>query len=378
MPASSAASHTPRRRFVDTLHGLFKWAVKALYVHFRPDGWPRAVAKPKTKGFPVWTEEELDQYEARWPIGTRERVMFAVYCFTGLRRGDAARLGRQHIRNGVITIDTEKTGTRVTIPVLPELAEIIAAGPIGELSIIASKSGQPLRKEVIGTLFKTACRAASIDGKSAHGIRKAAATRAANNGATVATLEAIFGWEGGKMAALYTRAAGEGSELAAEHMGKLSSRNREHLFPHLVGRCGPQRKKTNENNCLFQRWWGSSCRINDEYQSLTEKVRELRPIDNEKHYSASPAPSQDRSPMVNRIFKVIETTAGDTCAVFGTDQRNLAINLADSLGARAKSGGALHRGVRRRGVNERRRPRDHCMPETHGLALLWVGRHHRP
>jgi len=63
--------------------------------------------------------------------------------------------------------------------------------------------------------------AAGIPGKSAHGIRKAAATRAANNGATVATLEAIFGWEGGQMASLYTRAA-DRRALAAEHMGKPS------------------------------------------------------------------------------------------------------------------------------------------------------------
>ena len=129
--------------------------------------------------------------------------------------------GKQHIRNEVITIDTEKTGTRVTIPVLPELAEILAAGPLGELSVIASKRGQPLRKEVVGNLFKKACVAAGIKGKSAHGIRKAAATRAANNGATVATLEAIFGWDGGQMAALYTKAA-DRRRLAAEHMEKLS------------------------------------------------------------------------------------------------------------------------------------------------------------
>jgi integrase len=218
------------RHFVDTMHGMFKWAVAAEHVRSDPTV-GKAVAKPKTKGFPVWTEQELEQYERHWPIGTRERVMFGVYCFTGLRRGDAARLGRQHIRNGVIEIDTEKTGTRVTIPVLPELAEIIAAGPIGELSIIASKKGQPIRKEVLGNLFKKACKAAGIHGKSAHGIRKAAATRAANNGATVATLEAIFGWEGGQMAALYTRAA-DRRKLAAEHMEKLSKTGTSIPAPH--------------------------------------------------------------------------------------------------------------------------------------------------
>jgi integrase len=46
-----------------------------------------------------------------------------------------------------------------------------------------------------------------VHGKSAHGLRKVGATRAANNGATVAQLEALFGWHGGGMAALYTRSA---------------------------------------------------------------------------------------------------------------------------------------------------------------------------
>jgi hypothetical protein len=38
-------------------------------------------------------------------------------------------------------------------------------------------------------------------------VRKAGATRAADNGATVHELEAIFGWQGGGMAALYTKTA---------------------------------------------------------------------------------------------------------------------------------------------------------------------------
>src|SRR4051812_8208915 len=163
------------RHFVDTLRGMFKWAVDAEHVRSDPTA-GKAVAKPKTKGFPVWTEEELAQYEHRWPIGTRERVIFGVYCYTGLRRGDAAKLGRQHIRNGVITIDTEKTGTRVTIPVLPELAEILAAGPPGGLSIIGSKKGQPPPQESGGTPFQETRVSSLLYGQSAPRIPKAPAT----------------------------------------------------------------------------------------------------------------------------------------------------------------------------------------------------------
>ena len=146
--------------------------------------------------------------------------MLDVFLYTGLRRGDAAKLGRQHIRNGVIEIDTEKTGMRVTIPVLPVLQATLDAGPIGELAIIATRDGQPMTKESLGNAFADACRAAGIK-KSAHGLRKAAATHAANNGATDAQLEAIFGWSGGRMAALYIRAANR-RKLAADAVAKLA------------------------------------------------------------------------------------------------------------------------------------------------------------
>jgi integrase len=60
---------------------------------------------------------------------------------------------------------------------------------------------------------------------SAHGVRKIAATRAANAGATVAQLEAIFGWTGGTMASLYTRAA-DRERLAREAMHLLANEER--------------------------------------------------------------------------------------------------------------------------------------------------------
>ena len=156
-------------------------------------------------------------------IGTRQRVWLDVLLYTGLRRGDAVRFGRQHVRDGIGQIKTEKSGftITVTLPILPVLAETLKAGPCGDLSYIAGESGKPLTKESFGNLFKDACKAAGVPG-SAHGVRKIAATRAANHGATVAQLEAIFGWTGGNMASLYTRSA-DRKRLAIEAMHKLSN-----------------------------------------------------------------------------------------------------------------------------------------------------------
>ena len=161
-------------------------------------------------------------YERRWQIGTRQRVWLDVLLYTGLRRGDAVRFGRQHVRDGVGALKTEKSGFTVvvTLPILPVLAETLAAGPCGDLTFIVGEIGQPLTKESFGNLFRAACTTAGVPG-SAHGVRKIAATRAANAGATVAQLEAIFGWSGGTMASHYTRSA-DRQRLAVEAMHKLA------------------------------------------------------------------------------------------------------------------------------------------------------------
>ncbi|MGA8651542.1 MAG: tyrosine-type recombinase/integrase [Xanthobacteraceae bacterium] len=204
------------------MRGLFRWAVKARLVKLDPTVGVDNPPRPKTEGFAPWTEEDIAAYEARWPIGTRQRVWLDVLVYTGLRRGDAVRFGRRHVRNGVATMKTEKTGTEVTLPILPVLSKTIEAGPCGDLTVIAGENGHPLTKESFGNLFRKACRAAGLHGRSAHGLRKAAATRAANEGATVAELEAIFGWSGGTMAALYTRAA-DRRRLAQGAMHKLAN-----------------------------------------------------------------------------------------------------------------------------------------------------------
>ncbi|MCQ0987516.1 tyrosine-type recombinase/integrase [Jiella marina] len=203
-----ATTPAQARNFLDAMRGLFRWALDAGLVAVDPTAGVKNPRRAKGEGFPVWTEEEVERYEKRWPLGTRERVWLDVLLYTGLRRGDAVRLGRQHVREGVASIRTEKSGymVEVAIPILPVLAATLSAGPTGDLAFICGERGKPLTKETFGNRFRTAARAAGVQ-KSAHGVRKIGATRAANAGATVSELEAIFGWQGGAMASLYTRAA---------------------------------------------------------------------------------------------------------------------------------------------------------------------------
>lgn len=207
------------------MRGLFKWAKGAGHVTTNPAAGVEYPAKPKSQGFPVWTEDDLARYEARWPLGSKERVWLAVLLYTGLRRGDAVRIGRQHVRDGIASIRTEKSQgeIEVIIPVLPDLQTALDAGPTGDLAFICGERGEPLVKESFGNMFSEAARKAGVK-KSAHGVRKAGATRAANRGATVAQLEAIFGWVGGKMASHYTRSA-DRAQLARDAISKLGNEN---------------------------------------------------------------------------------------------------------------------------------------------------------
>lgn len=220
-----AGTPAQARHFLQAMRGLFGWAAEAELVKHNPTLGIKDPRRSKTEGFPVWSEDDVERYCKKWSIGTKERVWLDVLLYTGLRRGDAVKLGRQHVRNGVATLRTEKSQGQitVTIPILPVLARTLAAGPCGEFSFVVGKHGKRLTKESFGNAFREACRAAGVN-KSAHGVRKIGATRAANNGATVAELEAIFGWTGGRMASLYTQAA-DRVRLAKRAIEKLANEN---------------------------------------------------------------------------------------------------------------------------------------------------------
>jgi integrase len=203
--ARQATPHAANN-YLKTARALFRWAKDAQHIEVDPAHDVKFLVA-KTKGFPPWQMEDVHAYRARWPIGTKERLALEIYINTGFRRSDAAMVGRQHVRDGVIHMKAGKNQVDLYIPILPALAEAIDALPATEMSFLTTKFGRPYTKESLGNVFKDWCKAAGIKGKSAHGIRKLAATVVADNGGSEQELQALFGWTTNTMSAVYTREA---------------------------------------------------------------------------------------------------------------------------------------------------------------------------
>jgi integrase len=169
-----------------------------------------------------WTDVDIARFEARHPVGSKARLALALLLYTGQRRGDVVRLGRQHIRNGVLSIKQSKTGAQVDLPVLAELQAALDLTPIG-MTFLVTRRGIPFTPGAFGMWFRDRCTEAGLKGLSAHGLRKAAATRLAECGATAHELMAVFGWSTLREAERYTRAANR-KALASGVMRKLGSR----------------------------------------------------------------------------------------------------------------------------------------------------------
>jgi integrase len=208
--------------YLRAVKGLFAWATEAEYVAANPAA-PVPELTVKTKGHEPWTIEDVRRFEARWPLGTRERVWLHVLAYTGLRLGDACTVGWQHVRDDFVSMRAEKTDQVIEFPVLPPLAETLKAGPTSDLAWIANAHGRPFVKESFGNAFRDACRAAGISGKSAHGLRKMLASLAAEIGASEELLQAWFGWQSNRMSSIYTRAASK--KVMAGRLGEMFRQN---------------------------------------------------------------------------------------------------------------------------------------------------------
>lgn len=154
------------------------------------------------------TEDEIAQFEAKHPVGSKARLALALLLYTAQRRSDVVRMGRQHVRAGVVQVRQQKTGSMLAKPLHPALAEIIEATPNNQLTFLTTSFGKPFTAPGLGNWFRDRCNEAYLPRHcAAHGLRKAACRRLAEAGCSANVIAAISGHRTLTEVSRYTKAA---------------------------------------------------------------------------------------------------------------------------------------------------------------------------
>jgi integrase/recombinase XerD len=215
-PASS-------KKRLKALHALFRWAVEEDEAPHDPTLGVKPISYLE-KGYHTWTPEEIESFEQRHSIGTKARLAMALMLYAACRREDVVRLGPQHIHNGRLQYTQAKNEHRnpvkIDIPLHPNLSRIVESSSSQHLTFLVTEHGRPFTHKGFGIRFKDWCYQAGLPHCSSHGLRKAAATRLAEMGATSQEIMAITGHKSLKEVERYTEEARK-PKLADSGMSKL-------------------------------------------------------------------------------------------------------------------------------------------------------------
>ena len=172
-------------------------------------------------GYHTWSEKEIDAFKAKFGPGTKERLALLLMLNTCQRRGDAIRLSPQSIQGGRLRFWQGKTGKFMNLPIIDELASELDRHRFGGEALLLTEYGKPFSPAGFGNWFAERCKAAGVPGR-AHGLRKAAARRLSDAGATQQEIKAWGGWSNDAEVALYVAGA-DRARLADQSASKMAS-----------------------------------------------------------------------------------------------------------------------------------------------------------
>ena len=175
----------------------------------------------KTEGYKIWSEDDIKAFCAHWPLGTREHIALCLLLYTAQRRSDVVKMGRQHVKDGKISVVQQKTGTRLWIPMHARLVEALATAPKDQMTFLVAKGDKPFTPPGFYNWFAASAKAAGLHGLSPHGLRKSAAVRLAEANCTPHQIASITGHRSLSEVELYTRAV-EQQRLAEQAMEAIS------------------------------------------------------------------------------------------------------------------------------------------------------------
>lgn len=193
-------------------------------------GWIRRGSNPvnqsrkiryKSDGFPPWSDDDIAAFEKHWPAGSKERLALYLLLYTGQRRSDVVTMSLQDVSGGRISVIQQKTGHKLRIRLHAALKAELDPLPADAPAILLNGYGNPFTAAGFTNWFVEKAKKAGIEGRSPHGLRKAAGRRLAEAGCTAHEIAAILG-QTIQMVAHYTRDADQ-ADLADAGIGRLSN-----------------------------------------------------------------------------------------------------------------------------------------------------------
>lgn len=195
----------------------------------------RRAATAKSDGHTPWDAEDIEAFRGHWGFGTIERLAFELIYWTGARVSDAVRLGPGNVdREGWISFRQQKTGGEVWIPFnrhLPDFAQVyendlvmlhaaIETRPDRQMTYLHTSRGASRSSKSVSQWFAARSRAAGVEGKTAHGLRKARAKALAEAGASAPQIGAWTGHESLKEIERYIRDFSKKKALSRTDQGQ--------------------------------------------------------------------------------------------------------------------------------------------------------------
>lgn len=229
--AKMAATPSAANKRLKLLRLLCRFAIRKAVIRIDPTiGVERYAENPD--GFHTWSDDEIAQYEEHHGTSSKAVLALRLMLCTGAARQDAAAMGWQNVRSGRIFYRRGKTLGDVDLPILDELDAVLSMVPRDRMIFVAKIGGQAYTTESFGNWFRDQCVAAGLPHCSAHGLRKAGATRLADAGANELEIMAFLGHRTPNEARTYIKKANR-KQLADRGMERLRQAKREQILSNL-------------------------------------------------------------------------------------------------------------------------------------------------
>jgi len=195
---SWANKHLSAKKTVEHLKSFFRFCHESNWIKENP---AKSIKAPKIADPSVlpFSDEEIQKIlkacgsHPSPPRALRIRALVLLMLHSGLRIGDACTFRRDRIHKGILELFTAKSGTKVRLPLHPDVMVALKKLPAGDYYFW---SGESTRKTCINVWEETFHRMferTGIDGAHSHRLRHTFAVRLLQNGVSMEHTSILLG-----------------------------------------------------------------------------------------------------------------------------------------------------------------------------------------